>query len=283
MRTSDKRGSVRKQDDIEKSSSTRKALIATAQSIFHEKLFSQSTVSEIVERADVYDRAVTYHFADKQALFMAVVERAVREGTEKLIDALPNDPRKRLDTSAIVRRLLPLYLDFYAENATLVQSLRDEFPARSVAALIEQSDAEVIELVARTLRNGTRRNHLDPRFAAAVVVRATHSAARGVFAGPAMGMDRNALRLGTLRIFGIGEPRPGDLLDRAKRAGLKPLLVSLLLLVRRTPNATVSELESGLGGSRRSVQRYLRELVDQGFIWEVGTSPTDPSKIYELL
>ena len=85
-----------------------------------------------------------------------------------------------------------------------------------------------------------------------------------------------------------GEPADSDSgpkpsLVRARRADLKPRLLSVLKVVAEMPNVTVSELESRFGVSRRSVQRYPRDLVDRGLIRETGTSVTDPRKTYAVL
>ena len=68
---------------------------------------------------------------------------------------------------------------------------------------------------------------------------------------------------------------------RARKAGLRdrPLRVLEFLLDRG--RGTVSDLEAALGENRRTLQRDLKLLVENGFLREVGSGATDPTKHYE--
>ncbi|MGQ2908600.1 MAG: helix-turn-helix domain-containing protein [Aliihoeflea sp.] len=65
---------------------TRAALLEAARALFVEKTFSETGTPEIVERAGVTRGALYHHFADKQALFRAVVE-VEAEAVARAIDA----------------------------------------------------------------------------------------------------------------------------------------------------------------------------------------------------
>jgi Fic family protein len=73
------------------------------------------------------------------------------------------------------------------------------------------------------------------------------------------------------------------LLAKARKTGLKdrPLAILSFLLDRGT--GTTGEIEAELKLNRRTVQRDLKLLGEQGFIREVGAGPTDPTKHYEPL
>jgi AcrR family transcriptional regulator len=66
---------------------TRESLLDAAESAFAEGGFRGATVRQITGQAKANLGAVTYHFGSKAALFEAVVERAVRDLHEALVDA----------------------------------------------------------------------------------------------------------------------------------------------------------------------------------------------------
>jgi len=47
--------------------------------------------------------------------------------------------------------------------------------------------------------------------------------------------------------------------------------------------ATVAECEEKLKMNRRTLQRDLKLLVENGLVREIGTGPTDPTKYYQPL
>ena len=72
-------------------------------------------------------------------------------------------------------------------------------------------------------------------------------------------------------------------LNRARRAGLKERPLALFAFLLAKGKGTVAECGEAVQGNRRTLQRDLRLLVDKGFVREVGTGPTDPTKHYAPL
>lgn len=70
-------------------------------------------------------------------------------------------------------------------------------------------------------------------------------------------------------------------LTRARRAGLKERPLALFAFILEKGKGTVAECGEAVQGNRRTLQRDLRLLVEKGFVREVGTGPTDPTKHYE--
>jgi predicted transcriptional regulator len=70
-------------------------------------------------------------------------------------------------------------------------------------------------------------------------------------------------------------------LARARKAGLKTRPVTLLAFLLEQGKGTTAECEAALKENRRTLQRDLKLLVDKGFVREVSTGPTDPTKYYE--
>jgi AcrR family transcriptional regulator len=69
----------KRQSKAEKHATTRAALLATARALFAEKGYAATGTEEVVAQAAVTRGALYYHFADKQALFTAVVEEMAQE------------------------------------------------------------------------------------------------------------------------------------------------------------------------------------------------------------
>lgn len=69
----------KRQSKAEKHAATRAALLSTARRLFAGKGFAATGTEEVVAQAEVTRGALYYHFADKQALFAAVVEQVAQE------------------------------------------------------------------------------------------------------------------------------------------------------------------------------------------------------------
>ncbi|HEX5499739.1 MAG TPA: helix-turn-helix domain-containing protein [Thermomicrobiales bacterium] len=68
----------------ERREATRQALIAAARAVFADRGYGDASTEEIARRAGVSRGALYHHFADKQALFQAVVEAIEAEISERV-------------------------------------------------------------------------------------------------------------------------------------------------------------------------------------------------------
>lgn len=71
------------------------------------------------------------------------------------------------------------------------------------------------------------------------------------------------------------------LLGRARREGIKNRALDVLSFLLKQGKGTLADCEQELGQNRRSLQRDIKVLLDEGYIREVGSGPTDPTKHYE--
>jgi AcrR family transcriptional regulator len=151
---------VERRTQSERREETRGQLLAAARALFAEQGFTATSTPDIVAKAGVTRGALYHHFADKTALFAAVVEaehEAVATSIEAAGDALPADSvaallaggeaffaamrdegRRRimlLDAPAVLGRDALDAIDARHGLETLVCGLRDAMDAGAIKRL----------------------------------------------------------------------------------------------------------------------------------------------------
>lgn len=81
----------KRRSNAQRTAETRAALIAAARAIFIEKGFAETATPDIVEAAGVTRGALYHHFADKTALFRAVVETEATAVADEIRAKTPAD------------------------------------------------------------------------------------------------------------------------------------------------------------------------------------------------
>lgn len=113
-----------------RSEAMRQTLIDAARSLFVEKGYAETATPDIVDKAGVTRGALYHHFADKKALFRAVVEREAADVAAAIEDtSLPeNSPRaavlagtrRYFDAMAVQGRTRLMLLDGPSDRKSVV-------------------------------------------------------------------------------------------------------------------------------------------------------------------
>jgi AcrR family transcriptional regulator len=129
-------------------------LIQTAETLFIEKGYEQTTVSDIVKKINVAQGTFYYHFDSKAGILQAVVEKSIRIREEELRRVLRNgsdDPAAQLNEmiNSILRISLlnkKLLTEIHKEsNSILHDRTMKEFMERLVPLLTEVVERGVVE------------------------------------------------------------------------------------------------------------------------------------------
>ena len=151
---------VRSQE--ERRASTRRQLLAAARALFAEKGYAETSTPDIVKAAGVTRGALYHHFADKQALFAAVVEeehallaltihqaaeagdeepgpiKALIRGGEGFLDAMQDAGRRRIliiDAPAVLGRDAVEGIDVRHGLQTLIEGVEAAIAAGAIRDL----------------------------------------------------------------------------------------------------------------------------------------------------
>lgn len=123
----------------------REAIIEAATELFADKGFSGTSVQEIADAAGTHKTTVLYHFATKDALHEAVLDRALGRISDVMREFLAGEFKR-----ARVAYLLDQMLAFYAEHPSLARLLERELlePGGSEAYLERFVDPIYVPAVA---------------------------------------------------------------------------------------------------------------------------------------
>ncbi|QQR36328.1 TetR/AcrR family transcriptional regulator [Devosia oryziradicis] len=150
-----------RQTQEQRRSQTRRALVSAARTLFAEKGYAGTSTPEIVAAAGVTRGALYHHFADKEALFAAVVEeehllmamtinaagegdegpgpiKALIAGCDIFLDAMQDPGRRQIlliDAPAVLGRAAVDAIDARHGLETLICGLRDAMDAGAMKKL----------------------------------------------------------------------------------------------------------------------------------------------------
>ena len=102
---------------------TRETIIKTAQKLFARFGFNKTTVDEIASAAHIAKSTLYHHFASKEDIFRAVIEREGKTLAKRIREAVEeaDTPQEKLRAYVITR------MDHLRELANFYSALRDEY------------------------------------------------------------------------------------------------------------------------------------------------------------
>lgn len=135
-----------------KASDTRQALLLSARALFAEARFESVKVSEIVAAAGVSQGTFYYHFNDKEAVLVEILEEFFEKG-RTLTDAWAVTEDSSAETIAAFARQVA---GLVAENRDIVRIMTGELGARDrrVAGMISDFYQDLYERVTRAMELG---------------------------------------------------------------------------------------------------------------------------------
>jgi AcrR family transcriptional regulator len=160
---------------------THEALLRAALSLFIERGLDGPSLDQICERAGYTRGAFYVHFADRQALALAVMERVIAAWTAVIVqtaDDAGGDLDRTIDrfVATFLQTLADPQADLFLREGTanihllLAAARRDPALAARLAALLDRESARLAELVAAGQRAGTVRRDQPARAVADLLV-----------------------------------------------------------------------------------------------------------------
>ena len=162
---------IEKRTQEERREATRRALLAAARTLFANKGFAETSTPEIVQAAGLTRGALYHHFADKLALFAAVVEeehallamainaasagddeetgpiKALVKGGDGFLDAMQDEGRRRIllvDAPAVLGREALDAIDARYGLRTLTDGVGAAMAAGAIKDLPRQPLAQLL-------------------------------------------------------------------------------------------------------------------------------------------
>ncbi len=145
----------------ERSAATRHALIEAARRLWGERGYAEVSTPEIAEAAGVTRGAMYHQYADKAALFRAVIEAMDQEVIERLqASVAAAQPKTPIDT---MRAMADAWLDIAAEPEVRQLMLLDAPSVIGWAEYREMSQRNSVEAAEELLRAAIQAGQLRPQ------------------------------------------------------------------------------------------------------------------------
>lgn len=139
---------------------SREKIIAAAIEVFFEKGFDSASMREIAERAGLTKPMIYYHFKNKEALYLGLLEENLElfcQGLERVL-AAGSDPR------ATLCAIIDHFEQTFAKGIKVYNIIQREISGNGhyVALLTERYFAKILLQIAQFMREGQARGFIRP-------------------------------------------------------------------------------------------------------------------------
>lgn len=125
---------------------TRERILDAALDVFSSKGYHDSSVDDVVRESNTSKGAVYFHFANKQQLFVALVDKFANLLERRVTEAIENQP----NSVARIRAALEACLETFSKYRPLAKILLVQ--AVGLGTIFEQKRMEVLERFARLIQ-----------------------------------------------------------------------------------------------------------------------------------
>ena len=168
----------RKRAVQERSRATVDAILEAAAQVLAKRGYAAGTTNRIAARAGVSIGSLYEYFPNKDSILLALVERHLADGTERVLAQLARGARSEEGTRGLLRRFVSAMVDLHSENPELHRVLFEEAPhppqSHACSLRLEEQLAHTLE---RALRDSTEVAIADTDTAAHLIVQTVEALA----------------------------------------------------------------------------------------------------------
>jgi AcrR family transcriptional regulator len=160
-------------DDSSPDPDRRVAILDAATDLFARHGIAATSIKTIAQAADVNPALIYYYFADKAALYQAVLDRLILEVPTRLFAAVADASSPRAGLAAIVRGQAELFLALPALPRMIARELADH-EARHATTVLGDQAQRLLTLITGLIREGQQRGDfrtdVEPELAAVSII-----------------------------------------------------------------------------------------------------------------
>jgi AcrR family transcriptional regulator len=169
------------------------AILSAAAQLLERRGYAAATTDAIARRAGVSVGSVYQYFPNKDAILVALVDRHMDEGFERIWRLLEEARAQPPDVEGLLRRVVDAMMALHASEPRLHRALFEEAPLPpSLRRRLERLEDEFTAGVAALLAGWPGLGPQSPLLAAHVVVRAVEGLVHGFILHPPSGIEADA-------------------------------------------------------------------------------------------
>jgi|GEM_PF-785325 len=270
------------------------AINEAAIQVFVKNGYHSTTTTMIAKRAGVSVGSLYQYYPNKDAIIVRIMQLMVDDGLEQVIDAIKIEENEDYSPIEILRIFTESLLNAYLRNAPLLKIVFEDAPHPQ--SLVHQFH-KAINKIGDRLKISLSRCGL-------AIYNNNFNLAR-CFTNIISGVARwySLEEFNTVPVEKVVESTNAMIIELASRLGkvqteksdkianvqaghrklLPQKVADLFDFIGDRGEVSMAECGANFPQSRRTLQRYVKILLEAGLIQEIKTSPTDPGKRYRMI